>query len=121
LNISGYNITILEHHHLSSQYEELAIISYPIGIESLPHEFNISQPDASRMETYELKNENTADEELIINGNLDQTFYSSDSPLIYRLETVYVADKDGYRAKYKLILLPMALGLSPNTLKTIAG
>ena len=75
------------------------------------------------METYALKNENTADEELIINGNINQDFYSSDSSSNYRLETVYVADKDGYRAKYKLVLLPSisVLQLAPNTLKTITG
>lgn len=72
-----------------------------------------------------MKNENTPEEELIIEGTHNQNIFPEDSPdFVYRIETIYVADKDGYRVKYKLVREPYigtVLHLNPLTLKSAAG
>lgn len=72
-----------------------------------------------------MKNPNTAKEELVIEGTLSQTTFPKDGrDKIYRIETIYVADKDGYRVKYKIIrepFVPVILQVSPSTLKSAVG
>lgn len=49
-------------------------------------------------------------------------FPALDPKHVYKIETIYVADKDGYRVVYKLVLedfIPIVLQLSPTTLKSL--
>ncbi|XP_037805292.1 uncharacterized protein LOC119599562 [Lucilia sericata] len=102
----------------------LVLLSYTQGDTKVIRKINISNDDSYREETFSLKNENTSEEELVIEGTNTQKLYAKDSNnFVYRLETTYVADKDGYRAKYKLIRVPLIelLLLGPSTLKSLAG
>ncbi|KAM7364722.1 uncharacterized protein ACRADG_001095 [Cochliomyia hominivorax] len=87
--------------------------------------FEIFDGDSIRQETFSLKNENTPEEELIIEGTHKQQIYPQDNGgFVYRIETIYVADKDGYRVKYKLVREPsisVVAALNPMTLKATAG
>ncbi|XP_037805291.1 uncharacterized protein LOC119599561 [Lucilia sericata] len=101
------------------------VLSYTQGEIKILSKINIFDLDSQRQETIYLKNENTPEEELIIEGTHVQKIYAKDNTdFVYRIETIYVADKDGYRVKYKLIREPtmqILLGLSPSTLKSTAG
>ncbi|KNC21411.1 hypothetical protein FF38_12613 [Lucilia cuprina] len=101
------------------------VLSYTQGQIQILREVNVLDSDSQRQETISLKNENTPEEELIIEGTHVLKIYSKDYPdFVYRIETIYVADKDGYRVKYKLIrepIMQILLGLSPSTLKSTAG
>ncbi|XP_023297055.2 uncharacterized protein LOC111679685 [Lucilia cuprina] len=101
------------------------VLSYTQGEIQILREVNVLYSDSQRQKTISLKNENTPEEELIIEGTHVLKIFSKDNPdFVYRIETIYVADKDGYRVKYKLIrepIMQILLGLSPSTLKSTAG
>ncbi|XP_065359484.1 uncharacterized protein LOC135953482 [Calliphora vicina] len=99
----------------------LNLLSNIQGDTKVIREVNILFDDTFRQETFSLKNE----EELIIAGTLMQKIYPKDNiEFVYRFETIYVADKNGYRVKFKLIREPnvqVVLQLNPSTLKSAAG
>ncbi|XP_065359496.1 uncharacterized protein LOC135953493 [Calliphora vicina] len=102
----------------------LAVLSQTQADIKLLREVNIMGDDSYRHETFSLKNENTAEEELVIEGTHTQNIHPKDNKAssVYRFETIYVADKDGYRVKYKLVRQPnVQLFLSPSTLKSVTG
>ncbi|XP_046804101.1 uncharacterized protein LOC124419323 [Lucilia cuprina] len=97
----------------------LVLLSYTQGDTKVLRKVNITHDNSYREETFSLKNE-----ELVIEGTNTQRIYAKDSNnFVYRLETTYVADKNGYRVKYKLIRMPLieVLSLSPSTLKSLTG
>ncbi|XP_073821745.1 uncharacterized protein [Musca autumnalis] len=76
---------------------------------------------STRVERISLNNANTADEELVINGQYNQTFFTSDHQM-RMLIVNYVADKNGYRVNYTLKPeLPQPAHLPALCLKTLCG
>ncbi|XP_075144668.1 uncharacterized protein LOC142219670 [Haematobia irritans] len=83
---------------------------------------NILDGDAYRNEQFSLKNPDTVDEELIIDGSYGHNFTPLDGQAgPYKLHVTYVADKDGYHVKYTYGPLPPTLAVSPSTLKSLTG
>ncbi|XP_013118445.2 uncharacterized protein LOC106095695 [Stomoxys calcitrans] len=78
--------------------------SHVLGDTKLLHSLNISDDLGERIEKISLENFDSTQEELTIQGQYKQKFISSNenNPNL-QLVTIYIADKNGYHVRYKLL------------------